>query len=304
MSTSSLHDHAAPTPDAGLPREARLARPARQGRRDSPDARARRAALTDDLLERAAEHPDEEERRRLLDEVVVLNMPVATSIASRFRSRGVAWDDLEQVAHLALVKAARGYVPADDRTFLAYCVPTIRGEIKRYFRDHGWTVRPPRRVQELQARISVAEAELNYALGRSPRPSEVAEHLGEPLEDVTEALASDGCFTPASLDRPVGPEGDAVLGDLLGGIDAGQDAAEARVVLAPLVRDLSERDRRILMLRFFRGWTQQEIAEDIGVTQMQVSRLLSRILTDLRNDLEGTPAPRQLARRARCAARA
>ena len=101
----------------------------------------------------------------------------------------------------------------------------------------------------------------------------------------SEALASDGCFTPASLDRPVGPEGDTTLGELLGDGDSGQGAAEARVVLAPLVRKLSARDRRILELRFFSGWTQQEIAEDIGVTQMQVSRLLSRILSDLRGKL-------------------
>ena len=247
--------------------------------------RGERMGLTHRLLERAARTEDETERGRLLDEVVVLNMCVASSIALRYRSRGIAVEDLEQVAHLALVRASRGYDASTGHDFLSYAVPTIRGEVKRHFRDHGWTVRPPRRVQELQARISSAESELSFALGRSPRPSELAEHLDESLDAVTEALASDGCFTPASLDRPVGPEGDTTLGELLGDSDSGQGAAEARVVLAPLVRKLSARDRRILELRFFSGWTQQEIAEDIGVTQMQVSRLLSRILGDLRDEL-------------------
>lgn len=248
---------------------------------------------TQQLLARAADAADDAERHHLLDEVVVLNMVVATSIATRYRSRGIATEDLEQVAHLALVRAAQGYDPSTGHDFLSYAVPTIRGEVKRHFRDHGWAVRPPRRIQELQARISVAESELCFALGRSPRPTEIATHLDEEVQFVNEALASDGCFTPASLDRPVGPEGDTSLGELIGDHDAGQQAAEARVILAPAVRRLSDRDRRILMLRFFHGWTQQEIAQDIGVTQMQVSRLLSRILSDLRGVLsepESVPA--------------
>jgi RNA polymerase sigma-B factor len=113
----------------------------------------------------------------------------------------------------------------------------------------------------------------------------MARHLDVSEEEVIEALSADGCFTPASLDRPLGADGPATLGDLLGEDDRAQDAVEARTVLGPAVRHLKERDRRILMLRYFRGWTQQEIANDIGVTQMQVSRLLSRILGDLRREL-------------------
>jgi RNA polymerase sigma-B factor len=153
-------------------------------------------------------------------------------------------------------------------------------------------VRPPRRIQELQARITAADAELSQSLGRSPRPSEVAAHLDESLEDVNEALATVGCFTPSSLDRPAGENGTMAISDLLGGEDAAQGAVEARAMLAPVVRRLSDRDRRILLLRFFRGWTQQEIAEDIGVTQMQVSRLLTRIMADLRKGLEGSTESR------------
>jgi len=247
--------------------------------------RAERADRTEDLLRRVAGTSDDLERRRLLDEVVVLNMGVANALAARYRSRGIAEDDLKQVAYLALVKAARGFDYASGNDFLSYSVPTIRGEIKRHFRDCGWTVRPPRRIQELQSRIATADTDLSFSLGRSPRPSEIAAYLDESLEEVTEALASDGCFTPASLDRPVDDEAGTSIGDLMGYDDAGQSAAEARVALGPAVRQLKERDRRILLLRFFHGWTQAEIASDIGVTQMQVSRLLSRILSDLRRDL-------------------
>jgi RNA polymerase sigma-B factor len=247
--------------------------------------RVQRADRTAEIFDSAARTVDETEHRRLIDEVVVLNMGVANSIAGRYNHRGVSLDDLRQVAYVALVKAAHGYDCTSGHEFLSYAVPTIRGELKRHFRDHGWTVRPPRRIQELQSRIATAEGELSAALGRSPRPSEVADHLAADLDDVLEALSADGCFTPSSLDRPVGLDGNTTMGELIGSDDPGRDAAEARTVLGPAVRRLGQRDRRILMLRFFRGWTQQEIAQDIGVTQMQVSRLLSRILGELREEL-------------------
>ena len=227
-----------------------------------------------------------DERARLINEVVTLNISVATAIAARYRTRGIPSEDLRQVACLALVKAAHGYDAEVGTDFLSYAVPTIQGEIKRHFRDQGWMIRPPRRIQELQARITAAEAELSQQLGRSPRPSELAAHLGESCDDVTEALATAGCFTPSSLDRPAGEDTTTTVSDLIGGEDRGQDAAEARVMLAPAIARLSDRDRRILLLRFFRGWTQQEIAHEIGVTQMQVSRLLTRIMCDLRKVLE------------------
>jgi RNA polymerase sigma-B factor len=253
-----------------------------------------RADHTSDLLQQAkGAYPAE--RQELLDQVVTSHLSVATAIAARYRTRGIAAEDLQQVACLALVKAARGYDPEVGHDFLSYAVPTIRGEIKRHFRDLGWMVRPPRRIQELQARITAAEAELSQSLGRSPRPSEIAAHLGERADDVNEALATVGCFTPSSLDRPAGENGTMAISDLLGGEDIAQGAVEARTMLAPVVRRLAERDRRILLLRFFRGWTQQEIAEDIGVTQMQVSRLLTRILSDLRKGLEDLTDDLQVA---------
>ena len=250
------------------------------------EQRAERAAGTADLLARAGT-AGEDERARLLAEVVELNMGVADAIASRYRRRGVADEDLQQVAYLALTKAARKFDPDAGHDFLSYAVPTIRGELCRYFRDSGWMVRPPRKVQELQSRIFGAQSELSLKLGRSPAPSEVAAFLDEPLGDVEEALAAEGCFTPTSLDRPVGSDSDLTLGDLLRGSDSTRSAAEARVVLAPLVRRLSERDRKVLQLRFFDDCTQQEIAEEIGVTQTQVSRLLTRIFGELRDGVEG-----------------
>ncbi|ROR93025.1 sigma-70 family RNA polymerase sigma factor [Nocardioides aurantiacus] len=259
---------------------------------DAPVAppRNRRSLRTSELFAELADTQDEAERTRILEEVLLLNIPVAESIASRYRGRGVGDDDLEGVARLALVKAVRRYDTDSGHDFLSFAVPTIRGEIKRYFRDSGWMIRPPRRIQEIQAGIAAVESELGARLGTSPRPSELAAALEVDLSDVEEALAARGCFVPASLDRPVGETGEMPLADLLGDVDPAQGAAEARAVLGPLVSRLSERDRRVIELRFFSGLTQREIADDIGVTQMQVSRLLSRILRDLRRGLERAPA--------------
>jgi RNA polymerase sigma-B factor len=252
-----------------------------------PDAaqRAERAAGTSDLLSRAAGLTGEQ-RDQLISEVVELNMGVAEAIASRYRRRGVPDEDLQQVAYLALTKAARKFDVDAGHDFLSYAVPTIRGELRRYFRDSGWMVRPPRKVQELQSRLFAAQSDLSLVLGRSPSPQEVAAHLEEPLEDVEEALAAEGCFTPTSLDRPVGSDSELTIGELLGGDDESRSAAEARVVLAPVVSRLSDRDRKVLRLRFFDDFTQQEIAQEIGVTQTQVSRLLSRIFGELRDGIE------------------
>jgi RNA polymerase sigma-B factor len=244
-----------------------------------------RGTTTARLLAELHSTTDEHEKTALRAEVVVLNMGVARAIAHRYRQRGLAEDDLVQAAYVGLVKAVNGFDPSHERDFLSYAVPTVTGEVKRYFRDFGWAVRPPRRVQELQGSIAKTSSELTQKLGRSPRPTEVAEHLGLDVESVIEALAADGAFTPASLDVPVGEDGSATLGDLMPHDDVDFASAEARVMLGPAVRGLAPRDRRILELRFFEGWTQEQIAQDIGVTQMQVSRLLSRILKDLRSEL-------------------
>jgi RNA polymerase sigma-B factor len=231
------------------------------------------------------------ERRALEQEVVRLNLPVAREIAMRYRGRGIAMDDLVQVASLGLVKAVRGFDPERGSDFLSYAVPTIRGELRRCFRDAGWTVRPPRSIQELQTEIWRAESDLAQSLQRSPLPREIAAHLRVSEERVLEALGADGCFAPTSLDAPLGDGDDSGVGQYLGEMDAQFDRAEARVILAAVVGRLSERDRTIIRLRFFEGWTQAQIGAAVGVTQMQVSRLLARILGDLRQAVEGTAPP-------------
>ncbi len=244
-----------------------------------------RARRTDVIVAdlRAAE-PESSDSRTLTDQLIETNIALARSMAGRYRNRGIDLDDLEQVALLGLTKAAQRFDPEAGHDFLSYAVPTIRGELRRHFRDAGWMVRPPRRVQDLQSRIARAQDELEPRLGRSPRPSEIAEHVGVDLADVVEALAADGCFTPTSLDGPVG-DGTSSLADLLGQVDSGLRTAEARIVLEPIVRALPTRDRRIVHMRFYEERTQQEIADAVGLTQAQVSRVLTRILASLRAQL-------------------
>jgi RNA polymerase sigma-B factor len=227
---------------------------------------------------------DASERIRLDEALIRLNMKVASDATRRFRGRGIATEDLEQVAYLGLVKAVRGFDPERGHDFLSFAIPTIRGEVRRHFRDLGWMVRPPRSIQETQSKIIGCESELFQQYGRAPRPSEIADHLDIELESVVEALGASGCFAPVSLDAPSGAD-DEALTQRLGGMDDGFDLAEARAVLAPLLARLTPRERKIVELRFFRGRTQAEIGREIGVTQMQVSRLLTRLMARMREQL-------------------
>ena len=251
-------------------------------------AEADRADPTARLLLKAHNTRDADRRRQIQDEIIHANMALARSIAHRYRHRGVSTDDLEQVAYLGLVYAVRNFDMTRGDSFLSYAVPTIRGHIRKHFRDKGWTIRPTRRLQELQAQIGTAREVLSQKLGRSPRPDEVAAHLNVDLDDVVEALSIEGCFQPASLDTPLRGEGStATLGDLLDThTSSGLDEAEARLLLAPAIRCLSDRDRAILRMRFFEQCTQTEIAAQIGVTQMQISRILSRIFRQLRSQID------------------
>ncbi len=246
---------------------------------------ARRRTDTARILSRArASNGDV--RARYEDEAIRLNMVVATDVARRYHGRGIAAEDIDQVAYLGLVKAVRGFDPAVGDDFLSYAVPTLRGEIRRYFRDSGWTVRPPRSVQEVQARVTQADAELTQRLGRSPRPTEIAAHLDVPLPLVVDALAATGCFNPVSLDAPR-PDGEAAESplDRMGDVDPAFASAEARLALRPLMQALPPRERRILELRYFEHRTQAQIGADVGVSQEQVSRLLTSILAKLRRTL-------------------
>jgi RNA polymerase sigma-B factor len=227
-------------------------------------------------------------RETLLDEVVLLNLGVADAVAMRYAARGVASDDLVQVARLALVRAVHGFDLGRECDFLAYAVPSITGAVKRHFRDLAWTVRPPRRVQEAQLQLNSARPVMQQQLGREPTVPEIAAYLSLDEETVIEALAADSCFTPDSLDRPVDDgEGGLDLSGCIGSPDPGFALTEQRTVLAPLIKALPDRDRKVLELRFIEGLTQREVGQRIGVTQMQVSRILARILGQMRVAFEG-----------------
>ena len=225
---------------------------------------------------------DPETHRQCQEEVVLANLSVARSLAAAHRNKGIPPEDLEQVAFTALVAAARRFHPEDGRDFLAFAVPTIRGELKRHFRDCGWSVRPPRRVQEIHLRVLATRDRLSKTWGRPVTAAEIAEELGESERHVAEALSLDGCFAPTSLDKPLA-SGRSTLGDLVPeGETSDQEAAEARVMIGPALRLLGERDRYVVRLRYFEGLTQREIGDELGVTQTQVSRILSRIIEELR----------------------
>jgi RNA polymerase sigma-B factor len=252
--------------------------------------REERMQLVAEMLEQAATVSDDE-RERILEEVILLNQCVAESIASRFNGRGIAAEDLRQVACEALVKAVRRFDPALHHDLLSYAVPTIRGEVLRHFRDHGWLVRPPRRIQELQQQIGRTRDDLAVELARDPDPAEVAEAAGITEADHRDAMEAYGCFHGVSLDQPREPGTDTTLADVVVADDSTVQATEARLTLAPVVRELPSRDRRILYLRFYEQRTQAEIGEELGVTQTQVSRLLSDVLTRLRDQVGDVPAP-------------
>ncbi|HET9657001.1 MAG TPA: SigB/SigF/SigG family RNA polymerase sigma factor [Kineosporiaceae bacterium] len=234
------------------------------------------------LLEQLRGCGDHAQQERLRHQLVVAGMPVATSIAMRYRRRGASLEDLVQAAHLGLVKAVNGFDSGRGNDFMAYAVPTIAGEVKRFFRDQGWDIRPPRRIQELRPRVERASAGLTQALGRSPRLAEIAAELEVDEEDVIECISAGDTYHVSSLDAPVPGGEELTVADSLGGPDPELAKVEDLVTLKVLLDGLPERDRRIVTLRFFHGWTQQQIAGDIGVTQMQVSRLLAKVLARLR----------------------
>jgi RNA polymerase sigma-B factor len=251
----------------------------------APRSREERDALTLELLAASRRTQDQVERARLLDEVVLLNRGVAEAVANRYRNRGAAQEDLEQAAMEGLVKAVHRFDPTIRPDLLTYAVPTIRGEVQRWFRDEGWMVRPPRRIQDLQWRIGRSVERLAQELGREPTDAEVGDDLGVPENDVGEASRAYGSFAPTSLDQAVSADGSTTFGDLVAGAEPEHGPVEARLVLRPALRRLPERDRRILYLRFVEEQSQTEIGAEMGVTQMQVSRLLSRILRDLRSEI-------------------
>ena len=224
--------------------------------------------------------PEHDHVRAALIEV---NLPLVRYAAARFRGRSEPMEDVVQVGTIGLINAIDRFDPLRGVQFPTYALPTILGEIKRYFRDATWGVHVPRRMQELSGALRKATDTLTHDLGREPTIAELARHLGAEPEEIVEAIDAAGAYTTASLDHPVNSEEQgASLLDFMGEEDAGFDAVIDHQVLTELLTRLGERDKRILLMRYFRGMTQAEIGEELGVSQMQISRLLSRILKELR----------------------
>jgi len=251
----------------------------------APAVREDRDQCTRSLLRRAGQVTDPAARQSLFEEAVLLNQPMARALAQQYQRRGVDPEDLVQVAMLGLVKAVRGYCPGVERAFAGYAVPTIRGEIRRYFRDRGWMIRPPRSLQELNRDVRVAEPELAQSLQRMPTTEEVARHLGVEAYVVDQAREAGGGYNARSLDSPLGDSGQ-LLCDVLADPEEPFELMDAVLTLQPALKILGVRERSILRLRFVDNLTQEEIGHRLGVSQMQVSRLLTAILAKLRRSME------------------
>jgi RNA polymerase sigma-B factor len=242
--------------------------------------------LTPLFQEFASLDEDDPRRSELRDRLVTGHLPLAEHIAQRFSGRGVAKEDLVQVARVGLINAVDRFDPARGSDFLSFAVPTVMGEVRRHFRDTGWVIRVPRRLKELHLSINNASTQLSQRLGRAPTPSEIAEHLGLTPEEVYEGLEAGNAYHSMSLDEVLSADTENLaLGDTLGEEDAALAGVENHETLQPLVRQLPERERTILALRFVHNMTQTQIAERVGISQMHVSRLLARTLKKLRDGL-------------------
>jgi RNA polymerase sigma-B factor len=225
-------------------------------------------------------------RNKLREKVIELCLPFAERLARRFHGLGEPTADLNQVAALALLKAVDRYDSTLGTDFPSFATPTIVGDLKRHFRDRGWSVRVPRRLQELRLEINRARDQLTHQLGRVPTVADIAAHLDVDEEAVTEALVAAGAYRSTSLFTPVGSEDDGpTLVDRLGVEDRDYEAVDIHETLQPLIAGLPERERQLIAMRFFGNMTQAQIAERLGISQMHVSRLLTRTLSRLREGM-------------------
>jgi RNA polymerase sigma-B factor len=230
-----------------------------------------------------AGHPS---KAALRDQAIEAWLPLAGHLARRYAGRGEPVDDLNQVAVVGMIKAVDRFDADRGIDFAAFAIPTIVGELKRHFRDRTWSIRVPRRLQELRLLITGANNSLTHTLGRSPTVADIAAHLEISEEEVLEGLEGARAYNSASLDTPVGEDSSITLGDTLGGVDDGFELAELRVALGPALAELDEREQKIISLRFYGNLTQTEIAEQIGISQMHVSRLLTKALAKLRRRID------------------
>ncbi|WP_438947991.1 RNA polymerase sigma factor SigF [Streptomyces durbertensis] len=225
------------------------------------------------------------ERAELRNRLVRMHLPLVEHLARRFRNRGEPLDDLTQVATIGLIKSVDRFDPDRGVEFSTYATPTVVGEIKRHFRDKGWAVRVPRRLQELRLSLATATAELSQQHGRAPTVHELAQRLSISEEDVLEGLESANAYSTLSLDVPDTDDESPAVADTLGAEDDALEGVEYRESLKPLLEELPPREKKILLLRFFGNMTQSQIAQEVGISQMHVSRLLARTLAQLREKL-------------------
>ena len=225
--------------------------------------------------------------RNLRNQLIEEHVRLANFLARRFLNRGESIDDLSQVALVGLLKAVERFEPERGLRFSSFATPTILGELKRHFRDRGWAVRVPRRLQELNLQLTGIVATLSQELGRTPTPAELAARAGVLEEDVLESREASSLYRLASIDAPFSDDESATPAQHLGQLDPELVGVEARVVVTELLTRLPERERKIVYLRFFEGLTQSEIAERLGISQMHVSRLLMRSLEILRSGDSG-----------------
>jgi RNA polymerase sigma-B factor len=242
------------------------------------------AAIGERFVDMAGLDLADPHRRKLHDEVVALALPAAHRIAARYGRRGESGEDLRQVAAVGLLKAVDGYDPARGHAFSDYAIPTILGELRRYFRDRGWAVHVPRPTKELLLDARRAADALTQGLGRSPRAADVAESLGVATSSVERAVMAAQAYRPQSLSSPV--EGGTIeLGDVIGALDPAYEYVDNWHSIAAVLRELPERTRRVLALRFCEDLSQADIAERIGVSQVHVSRILNQAFVTLRATL-------------------
>ncbi|MDX1880853.1 SigB/SigF/SigG family RNA polymerase sigma factor [Mycolicibacterium sp. 141076] len=220
------------------------------------------------------------------DAIIERCLPLADHIARRFEGKGEARDDLLQVARIGLINAVKRFDVEMGSDFASFAVPTIMGELRRHFRDNSWSVKVPRRMKELHLQIGTASAEMSQRLGRAPTASELATELGIDRDEVLDGLMAGSSYKTTSIDGAAGSEERPSLAETLGDVDPGLEKVEYREALRPLLAELPERERTVLVLRFFESMTQSQIAAKVGISQMHVSRLLAKTLAQLREKLE------------------
>jgi RNA polymerase sigma-B factor len=261
----------------------------------TPTAAPTRARRTDDEYTDVADMfvvlrglvPGTVAHQRQRDAIVTRCLPLAEHIARHYDRRGEEIQDLAQIARLGLVNAVDRFDPEKGAGFLSFAVPTMMGEVRRHFRDHGWAMHVPRRLKDRHVHLTRAMSDLTQTLGRAPTPSELAAHLDLDRADVVESLVASAAYRTHSIDAPVnGSDDDArMVADTVGGDDPAFDRITDLESVKPLIAALPDRERKILYLRFFESMTQSQIAAQIGVSQMHVSRILERTLGQLREQL-------------------